>query len=257
VCFYAKGPVVDAQIEKLNSLLGIMPKVFPAAENTNNEILACLSLANIERINTGSTSLYETALRMTAHDNVVLILDRINKHPNIAHIAHFHEDRSEFSDAYMKILTHGFAGLALCALYRKSQAQFISYASAAGQWGGAEVVAMLRIVAVLHNEIPFACILTSNVIMPLVYPNSNLYASECEIFGPNELAAKLSNRVVPPMPSGTVMRTRVVDGELIPRVCGVCGKKGLKLCTGCKKVYYCSKECQAEAWKEHKLVCNK
>ena len=31
----------------------------------------------------------------------------------------------------------------------------------------------------------------------------------------------------------------------------------LKTCSGCKKVYYCSRDCQGEDWKAHKLVCKK
>jgi hypothetical protein len=32
---------------------------------------------------------------------------------------------------------------------------------------------------------------------------------------------------------------------------------GLKLCSGCDKAYYCSKECQLENWQLHKSDCNK
>ena len=39
------------------------------------------------------------------------------------------------------------------------------------------------------------------------------------------------------------------------RLCPVCGKPGTKVCAGCSKVAYCSKEHQREHWKEHKLVC--
>jgi hypothetical protein len=35
-----------------------------------------------------------------------------------------------------------------------------------------------------------------------------------------------------------------------------CGKPGLERCTACKVVYYCSRACQAVAWREgHKLEC--
>jgi len=37
--------------------------------------------------------------------------------------------------------------------------------------------------------------------------------------------------------------------------CPLCGAPGLKVCAGCSKVGYCSKEHQREDWKNHKLVC--
>lgn len=37
--------------------------------------------------------------------------------------------------------------------------------------------------------------------------------------------------------------------------CGSCGKDAKKLCSKCKQVEYCSKECQALAWSTHKSTC--
>jgi hypothetical protein len=39
--------------------------------------------------------------------------------------------------------------------------------------------------------------------------------------------------------------------------CGFCGdiEKKKKRCGGCKKVYYCSRECQSADWKVHKANC--
>lgn len=38
-------------------------------------------------------------------------------------------------------------------------------------------------------------------------------------------------------------------------VCSICGKPMGKLCAGCKKVRYCSTECQKSDWAEHKAKC--
>lgn len=38
--------------------------------------------------------------------------------------------------------------------------------------------------------------------------------------------------------------------------CRVCKKENVKSkCAKCKKIYYCSRDCQIKDWKEHKLVC--
>jgi len=39
--------------------------------------------------------------------------------------------------------------------------------------------------------------------------------------------------------------------------CVICGKVATSRCGGCLKTYYCSKECQKQDWKSHKLQCNK
>jgi len=41
--------------------------------------------------------------------------------------------------------------------------------------------------------------------------------------------------------------------------CDMCGNrlKPLSKCTGCRKVSYCSRECQVQAWKMHKVECKK
>ena len=40
------------------------------------------------------------------------------------------------------------------------------------------------------------------------------------------------------------------------KVCNKCGNPGTLRCSKCKKVYYCSKECQKSDWKTHKLSCS-
>eukprot|EP01084_Bolivina_argentea_P022855 42511_1 len=42
------------------------------------------------------------------------------------------------------------------------------------------------------------------------------------------------------------------------RMCGSCeGNVAMKRCGACKHVYYCSKECQRNDWKTHKIYCQK
>jgi hypothetical protein len=44
-------------------------------------------------------------------------------------------------------------------------------------------------------------------------------------------------------------------GTSSARSCVVCGIHNSKLCSRCKKTYFCSPECQKSAWPEHKKVC--
>lgn len=37
--------------------------------------------------------------------------------------------------------------------------------------------------------------------------------------------------------------------------CSVCGKQASNRCSKCKKTWYCSRECQASGWKNHKKNC--
>lgn len=39
--------------------------------------------------------------------------------------------------------------------------------------------------------------------------------------------------------------------------CKICGKSSTFVCSVCKVVSYCSKECQKRDWKYHKLICGK
>jgi len=37
--------------------------------------------------------------------------------------------------------------------------------------------------------------------------------------------------------------------------CVICNKNGTNRCARCKKIYYCSRECQIKDWSKHKLNC--
>merc|ERR1711918_45688 len=38
--------------------------------------------------------------------------------------------------------------------------------------------------------------------------------------------------------------------------CAVCGQPAEKRCSRCKNEWYCSRECQVQAWEGHKTVCD-
>jgi len=39
--------------------------------------------------------------------------------------------------------------------------------------------------------------------------------------------------------------------------CGLCRQPAKTLCSKCKKIYYCCRECQVTDWKKHKMECEK
>eukprot|EP01084_Bolivina_argentea_P128994 227901_1 len=43
--------------------------------------------------------------------------------------------------------------------------------------------------------------------------------------------------------------------DKIYRTCAVCTASANKRCSGCKRVYYCSEQCQSNHWKQHKKEC--
>ena len=53
--------------------------------------------------------------------------------------------------------------------------------------------------------------------------------------------------------------SRVVNGQLVQPICAQCCdldiNKKFKMCSKCRLVLYCSRECQLDHWPEHKLVC--
>lgn len=58
---------------------------------------------------------------------------------------------------------------------------------------------------------------------------------------------------------GRVWVNHVRENVLKNEKCGACGRGGAsKFCSKCRKVYYCSRECQVKAWKSgHKMECGK
>ena len=49
--------------------------------------------------------------------------------------------------------------------------------------------------------------------------------------------------------------TSVFEGLLEGFHCENCKKDATKRCSKCKSVWYCSRECQVQNWKDHKATC--
>eukprot|EP00421_Protoceratium_reticulatum_P013745 CAMPEP_0168392976 /NCGR_PEP_ID=MMETSP0228-20121227/18777_1 /TAXON_ID=133427 /ORGANISM="Protoceratium reticulatum, Strain CCCM 535 (=CCMP 1889)" /LENGTH=898 /DNA_ID=CAMNT_0008406337 /DNA_START=72 /DNA_END=2771 /DNA_ORIENTATION=- len=44
-------------------------------------------------------------------------------------------------------------------------------------------------------------------------------------------------------------------GEQVEHLCAICAEKAVSKCGRCQKVWYCSRQHQAEHWRDHKLTC--
>ncbi|GLG97705.1 Histone-lysine N-methyltransferase SMYD3 [Gryllus bimaculatus] len=73
---------------------------------------------------------------------------------------------------------------------------------------------------------------------------------------------KVKLKAEPPVPPGTVILTAkpfafVLKSKLRSDRCNHCFNRAKVLrCSGCQYLYYCSRECQKQAWNEHKYECN-
>lgn len=69
--------------------------------------------------------------------------------------------------------------------------------------------------------------------------------------------AALSPLYAPPDASSFVEKVKTAAAAVSAGKCAKCGKKGKSLiCTRCKNISYCSKECQRSHWKTHKPACS-
>ena len=86
-------------------------------------------------------------------------------------------------------------------------------------------------------------------------------------FKPLEFNIRYHRRLLSLIISGPAVKTRRGNFAMMPgekykesfKGCDNCGNrlKPLSKCAACKKVAYCSRECQKQAWKEHKPECKK
>ena len=77
-----------------------------------------------------------------------------------------------------------------------------------------------------------------------------------EDFPPKFHLSLVFNKLQDPSAEMTKKTTAALKGATVGRFCDACGRPdpGYR-CTRCKKVAYCSRDCQQNAWQAHKLVC--
>ena len=194
------------------------------------------------------------------------------------------------SPAARRVISHSFAGMAVCALMGRQQSplHLACITSAAVNWEPyrpLELAGILRALLLMtgkfrlnlssmHEPRDILTVyfkMTDVILVPLA-----LEAERALVFPADRWDAVLSgaialNRRVQdktagaiPLPEpGCSIRTHVLNGQIIERRCAQCGVwdrtgKTFSHCSGCRLVYYCGKECQRLHWREaHKAVCTK
>ena len=293
VCFWG-CPLTQSKCPDANKVFrSIRPRLeqllnTPASpgEFEGNSVLACESLGHRARISAcvelenptrrhnlirRAIFMYEATLRMTAHTTVVQMLDRIGRHPDEVYVVRTNDNMASLSVYTKRLICSAFSGLALCYLYLDNFTRFGSFSSLVVGWddiGGIFSLNTIRVIAALDGKLDMFLFVTQSVLMPYLVRTGRRFVLHDELeycTHPSQrhrtltLVLGLADRFsMPSPPAGMNVRTRIINGVVIERVCALCSKKECKLshCSKCRAVYYCSKECQKADWGRHKAECD-
>ena len=294
-CFFACPPLPKAKPFLNDVFRELRPRLeqlvaIPAKTNEfdGNQVLACESLGHEARIKASvevdperrlrlikrAEFMYEAGLRMVGHHTILVMLNRIERHPDEVYVVRIN-DGVDMSKYLRRFISSSFAGLAICAMYSGNFARFGSFMSLTVGWddiGGIFALSVIRVIAMLDDKFDMYLFLTRNVLMPYLVRTGRgaILDDELRLCIHPDMADSTRNGVMalvdrfggPVPPEGTHVRARIIDGRVIEKLCIVCdavGSDGVKLrhCAGCKSVYYCSKQCQVAHWPAHKPHCNR
>lgn len=259
--------------------------------------LACFEADPVKRVQLLERAycIYEGVVMAFCHSSVNSVLQTISNGSTKAHLFQPFAEMETFTPDGRRLISHSFAGMAICSLMvGGTLAKYVSLASAAVCWEARrplELACVLRMMPLLMSQADFVVnpganftalmsmidsvrsvsgmfnTVTDKVLLPLMLRlgRRDLFDYELLCMLPERRAACESfavaveqRRVFVPASLKTV-RTHVVNGKIIERVCAACSVwtgKHMR-CSGCGMVYYCGKPCQLAHWKEHKSACVK
>lgn len=290
-CFFTCPPVpktTPCLNDVFNRMRPRLEQLFvtPAVEDefSRHQVLTCESLGHEARIKASverdparrgrfikrAAFMYEAGLRMIGHATVLTMLNRIARHPKEVYVVRINDEADSMSYELRRFISSSFAGLAICALYENDFARIGSFSSLAVGWddvGGIVLVSTVRAIAMLDEKMEMYLFITRNILMPYVVQSGRglLFEEELRTCIPDALRDRTRSIVLSfagrfgrgMMTEGVHVRTRIVDGRVVERICAKCEANQGKLrhCAGCKSVYYCSKQCQTLHWTQHKPFC--
>ena len=233
---------------------------------------------------------YEKAIVYSFDESAILTMERIKSKPDQVVLSSTNDiDTNLVPDDVRALVAEAFCGLSMIAMHEEVHALCIGFAMISTfkhELVSLPMVNGVRVMAAAkmgrpdddddnHRTIVEA--LTSVVMLPAFKRSLNptvqkLFDAELACWseeGRDEFVA-IAMRVVDRTTSlcerygarRSVINSKFSPtmGDFIEKVCPVCGKgvtgETLKRCGGCKRVFYCSRECQMAAWKAgHKAVC--
>ena len=245
-------------------------------------LLACFEKNYEKRANLFeyAYNIYEGLILSSCRPALIDILKQIGKGPSKA--IHFHtlHNIHKLNPDLLRMHSHSFAGMALCVFHGcRDQKKFVSLVSASMCCSRRplELSSTLRLIPFIVQRCEYY--ITENLLIPAMLEagRRDLFDTEIGFVEPENRAScaefamtvvqyaidRETARVVPHDVSTALgIKTRIVNGKMIDRKCANCGEwdrtgKSYRRCSVCMQVYYCSKECQAEQWKEHKISCKK
>lgn len=291
-CFFACPPlptstpflndVFKSMRPRLEKLLSTPAE---SGEFDSNQVLACESLGHEARIKSSverdperkaklirrAAFMYEAGLRMIGHTTVLAMLNRIARHPEEVYVVRVNDEASTMSSYMRRFISSSFAGLAICSIYENDFARVGGFASLVAGWddaGGIVLLNTIRVIAMLEGKLEIYFFITRNILMPYVVRTGReaIFEDELRLCIPDDIkdgtrsiVSALAYRFGRGIPDGVHVRTRIIDGQVVERVCAECGLAEGKLrhCAKCKSVYYCGKGCQAKHWPKHRSFCTR
>jgi hypothetical protein len=234
--------------------------------------------------------IYEGVIFTLHHQAYTNTLLSIRKGLKKATFVHPNAEMDTFTPQAKRLLSHCFAGMALCALMGEgSLIKYVSLVSISvcpiSCEHAVQLAGVFRLLPLLMVTKPVSIetfvhatrlekmhqVITEKILLPQIkrMGRDDLLAVELSYIHPDnraecaqfaeDIARRIVTRIASPAPLTSVF-TRVIDGKILERNCAACGVwdrtgKSYRRCSRCMGVYYCGTECQKAHWKAHKADC--
>ena len=281
---------LDRDIERYNTNMNYYTEAMEGAGNkpvktSLQGAQSFSSLANVRRIANERQNaepeeyvkairLYENSIRLSGDHSAIKMVEILGKDSERLAICSTDDNETKLVPEPIRLtVAEAFAGLALAATHQGQWNRAVGYSVAALSKHPAALpfVNCSRIMAVMMNDPSTLLGITDAAILPfyLRTKNDRLYETELSIWSP-EVRKEFGDtpqRLVDTTKymcerfegRFCVVRTPLEDLSQmkVEKFCSACtrGVQKSKCCARCRKVCYCSRECQKMDWPIHRLRC--